>query len=51
MSAILICFTAISVIPEPGTLSGQVTDDSGRPIAGARVDIWTGRPKVGIGST
>jgi protocatechuate 3,4-dioxygenase beta subunit len=51
MSSVLICLVAISAAPPPGTLVGRITDAEGRSIGDARVDLWTARPKVGVGST
>lgn len=50
MSSILILMTAVSLAPTTGTLHGRITDADGKAIADARVDIWTARPKVGVGS-
>ena len=50
MSSILILLTALSANPTESTLAGRITDDDGRAIADARVDIWTARPRVGVGA-
>ena len=50
MSSTLILLAALSAAATPDTLRGRITDLGGEPIAEARVDIWTGRPKVGVGT-
>lgn len=45
----LILLAALSA-PAPDTLRGRITDLDGEAIADVRVDIWTARPKVGIGT-
>lgn len=41
-------FTATAV---PGTLTGRVFDEAGAPIAGAVVDLYTARPRIGLPTT
>lgn len=50
MSSLLLCVAALSAIPLPGVLTGRITDTDGQAIAGARVDVWTAKPKIGPGS-
>ncbi len=40
---------AAAAPPERSTLTGMVTDETGKPLAGVRVDISTAAPKVGPG--
>jgi hypothetical protein len=40
-----------SAITEPGTLTGRVAGEAGMPIAGARVQLSTARPRVGLPTT
>jgi protocatechuate 3,4-dioxygenase beta subunit len=50
MSPVLLLIAVVAAPSAPDTLAGRITDPDGQPIANARVDIWTGRPKVGIGT-
>jgi|GEM_PF-5821057 hypothetical protein len=50
MSPALLLLAIVAAPAELDTLAGRITDTEGQPIANARVDIWTGRPKVGIGT-
>lgn len=42
---------AASIVALPGTLTGQVLDENDRPIAGALVDLYTAKPRVGLAVT
>lgn len=49
MAPITALFLAVlSATPVPGTLTGHVFDETGKPIAGAIVDLYTARPSVGL---
>ncbi|MBI2480617.1 MAG: hypothetical protein HYV60_18930 [Planctomycetia bacterium] len=50
MSPVLLLLAVVSAPSATNTLAGRVTNPDGQAIANARVDIWTGRPKVGVGS-
>ncbi len=49
--AALILLTAVSAGSAPGTLVGQVLDENGAPLAGAVVDLYTAKPRVGLAET
>ena len=42
---------AVSAVTAAGTLAGQVVDENDMPIAGALVDIYTAKPRVGLAVT
>jgi hypothetical protein len=48
--AILLLATAPAA-SEAGTLSGQVLDEKGAPLAGVVVDLYTAKPRVGLAVT
>ncbi|HRX80245.1 MAG: hypothetical protein H6821_15180 [Planctomycetaceae bacterium] len=50
MSPVLLFLAVVAAPAAPDSLLGRITDLDGQAIAGARVDIWTGRPKVGVGT-
>jgi hypothetical protein len=50
MPSTLILLAALSAAPTSDTLYGRIMDSDWGAIAGARVDIWTARPKVGVGT-
>ncbi|HEX5445288.1 MAG TPA: carboxypeptidase-like regulatory domain-containing protein [Pirellulales bacterium] len=47
----LLLLSAVAAAPAPGTLVGRVTDEAGAPIAGAVVDLYTARPRIGLPTT
>lgn len=47
----LLLLSAEAATPAPGTLVGRVTDEAGAPIAGAVVDLYTARPRIGLPTT
>lgn len=44
-------FAVVAVVSHNGTLSGKVQDENGAPLAGAVVDIYTAKPRVGAAIT
>ncbi|TWU45652.1 Dioxygenase [Novipirellula aureliae] len=52
MSALMIIMLAVAAVaPRNAALTGKVQDENGSPIAGAIVDIYTARPRVGAALT
>ena len=51
MESVFLLLTAVAAASsDTATLVGRITAADGTPVADARVDIWTARPKVGIGT-
>lgn len=50
-AAALVIFYSSLLGGSPAALTGRVADGNGAPIAGARVDLWTARPRVGLSIT
>ena len=51
LSAAILMLNLVSVAPAPGTLAGQVRDEHGAPLAGARVGLYSAKPRVGLATT
>lgn len=52
MSAIsTLVLTILAATTDSGTLTGRVVDEAGAPFAGARVKLYTAKPRVGLATT
>jgi hypothetical protein len=49
--AATLLLSIVSVANVSGALTGQVSDQSGAPVAGALVDLYTAKPRVGLAVT
>lgn len=50
-AATVLVFAVAAALSSDGTLTGKVQDEAGTPIAGAIVDIYTAKPRVGAAIT